>query len=111
MAKNFNVNSKTVVGPIAAFTMAGLLFVYSRTSIKAAKRNAERHRSADGGQISWRNESLRRHGVLKRPGESSSLGQLANGAKDQGNDATGKSPSRPEGDEILRARKRKPGVT
>lgn len=102
MARNFNINSRTVVGPIAAFTMAGLLFVYSRTSIKAAKRNAERHRSADGGQISWRNENLRRHGMLKRPKDDASLGQLVSGgANDQVSN---------EGDEILKAKKRKPGV-
>ena len=29
--------------------------------------NAQRHREADGGQISWHNENLRRHGQLQRP--------------------------------------------
>ncbi|KAL9067529.1 MAG: hypothetical protein Q9157_006779 [Trypethelium eluteriae] len=58
-------------GPEAAFTMAGLLFVYARTSIRAAKLNAQRHREADGGQISWHNENLRRHGQLKRPEQGS----------------------------------------
>jgi len=48
--------------PLAAFTMAGLLFVYSRTSIRLAKQNAQLHREADGGQISWRNQALRQHG-------------------------------------------------
>lgn len=48
--------------------MACLLFVYARSSIQAAKRNAQSHREADGGQISWRNESLRRHGQLEIPG-------------------------------------------
>jgi len=47
------INGRTIVGPLVAFTMAGLLFVYARSSIRAAKRNAERHRIADGGQISW----------------------------------------------------------
>lgn len=46
--------------------MAGLLFVYARTSIRAAKLNAQKHREADGGQISWHKESLRRHGQLER---------------------------------------------
>ncbi|KAI9848157.1 MAG: hypothetical protein M1837_000831 [Sclerophora amabilis] len=46
---------------------------YARTSIHAAKTNAQRHREADGGQISWRNESLRRHGVLERPEEEGLL--------------------------------------
>lgn len=110
MAKNFNINSRTLVGPIVAFTMAGLLFVYSRTSIKAAKRNAERHRSADGGQISWRNENLRRHGKLKRPDDDASLEQLVRGANEHVSNAVGKGQARLEGDEILRAKKRKPGV-
>jgi len=48
--------------PIAAFTMACLLFVYARTSIRLAKENAQLHREADGGQISWRNQALRQHG-------------------------------------------------
>ncbi|KAI9785678.1 MAG: hypothetical protein M1839_008695 [Geoglossum umbratile] len=67
MPRKLNINSRTIAAPIAALTMAGLLFVYSRTSIQAAKRNAQRHRDADGGQISWHNESLRRHGRLDRP--------------------------------------------
>jgi len=65
--KNFNINAKTVVAPAAAFCMAIILFVYSRTSIQAAKRNAQKHREADGGQINWNNESLRRHGRLEAP--------------------------------------------
>ena len=47
------INARTIVGPVVAFTMAGLLFVYARSSIRAAKRNAIYHRIADGGQISW----------------------------------------------------------
>ena len=47
------VNARTIVGPVVALTMAGLLFVYSRSSIRAAKMNAERHRIEDGGQLSW----------------------------------------------------------
>jgi hypothetical protein len=54
------------MAPLAAFTMAGLLFVYARTSIRAAKLNAQRHREADGGQISWHKESMRRHGQMER---------------------------------------------
>ena len=46
--------------------MACLLFVYSRTSIHAARLNAQKHRDADGGQLDWRNESLRRHGQLDK---------------------------------------------
>lgn len=46
--------------------MACILFVYARTSIHAARLNAQRHREADGGQINWRNESMRRHGQLEK---------------------------------------------
>ncbi|EOA92339.1 uncharacterized protein SETTUDRAFT_18981 [Exserohilum turcica Et28A] len=60
------INGRTVMAPLAAFTMAGLLFVYARTSIRAAKLNAQKHREADGGQISWHKESLRRHGQIER---------------------------------------------
>ncbi|RMZ66165.1 CSEP effector [Pyrenophora seminiperda CCB06] len=56
----------TIMAPLAAVTMAGLLFVYARTSIRAAKLNAKKHREADGGQISWHKESLRRYGQIER---------------------------------------------
>jgi hypothetical protein len=65
------------MAPLAAFTMAGLLFVYSRSSIQAAKRNAQRHREADGGQINWNNENLRRHGQLAPPDSQMPLNQKA----------------------------------
>jgi hypothetical protein len=77
------------VAPLAAFTMAGLLFVYSRTSIRAAKRNAQRHREADGGQINWNNENLRLHGQLERPDKLTPLNQVKGPAKDK-NPVTGK---------------------
>jgi hypothetical protein len=54
------------MAPLAALTMAGLLFVYARTSIRAAKLNAQKHREADGGQISWHKESMRRHGMAEK---------------------------------------------
>ncbi|KAH3948507.1 hypothetical protein HBI56_118460 [Parastagonospora nodorum] len=60
------VNGRTIMAPLAAFTMASLLFVYARTSIRAAKLNAQKHREADGGQISWHKESMRRHGMAER---------------------------------------------
>ncbi|CAO2658843.1 Nn.00g065660.m01.CDS01 [Neocucurbitaria sp. VM-36] len=60
------INGRTVMAPLAALTMAGLLFVYARTSIRAAKLNAQKHREADGGQISWHKESMRRHGHLDK---------------------------------------------
>jgi hypothetical protein len=55
--------------------MATILFVYSRTSIQAAKRNAQKHREADGGQINWHNESLRRHGKMEKL-EEGTVGEL-----------------------------------
>ncbi|ORY09355.1 hypothetical protein BCR34DRAFT_568501 [Clohesyomyces aquaticus] len=60
------INGRTIMAPLAALTMAGILFVYARTSIRAAKMNAKKHREADGGQISWHKESLRRHGQSER---------------------------------------------
>jgi hypothetical protein len=99
MPPKFNINAKvlipfltsqnqltprqTITAPLAAFTMAGLLFVYSRTSIQAAKRNAQKHREADGGQINWHNESLRRHGMLDPPVEQEPIKQLAGIAKEK----------------------------
>jgi hypothetical protein len=56
--------------------MATILFVYARTSIQAAKRNAQRHREADGGQINWANENLRRHGKLESPVTEGTVGEL-----------------------------------
>lgn len=52
--------------PLAAIVMAGILYTYAVTSIRAAKRNAQLHREADGGQVDMRKESLRRHGVLDK---------------------------------------------
>ncbi len=69
--------------------MATLLFVYSRTSIQAAKRNAQKHREADGGQINWHNESLRRHGKLESPVEDGTVGQLV-GTLQEGRDRRGR---------------------
>ncbi|KAH8685617.1 hypothetical protein BGZ60DRAFT_364637 [Tricladium varicosporioides] len=76
MAPKYNLNGRTVAAPIAAFTMATLLFVYARTSIQAAKRNAQKHREADGGQINWHNENLRRHGKLEPPESQGTVRQL-----------------------------------
>ncbi|OJD33556.1 uncharacterized protein BKCO1_2900047 [Diplodia corticola] len=70
---SFKFNGRTMMAPLAAITMAGLLFVYTRTSIRAAKLNAQKHREADGGQISWKNESLRRHHQTDQVSESSLL--------------------------------------
>ena len=76
---NVIINSRTIVAPILAVTMTALLYVYARTSIQAAKRNAQRHREADGGQINWANENRRQHGLLDRPGgkEKGTVGGIA----------------------------------
>ena len=105
MGRSFHINSKTIVTPIAAFTMACLLYVYARSSIRAAKRNAERVRSADGGQISWRNESLRRHGALERPEEQETFRELVTGAKNKDANVVGQAVKRTIEEERSRARK------
>lgn len=102
---NKHFNTRTLLMPIVAFTMAGLLFVYTRSSIYAAKRNAERHREADGGQISWRNESQRRHGVLEKPQEQDSIKELLGKAKNSAPRFEQKGPQVSAEDETLRARK------
>lgn len=98
---------QTVVAPVAALIMASLLFVYSRTSIRVAKANAQKHREADGGQISWRNESLRRHGALEKPEDQEPLTQLVVGAKDMVGSALDRGAERSGGEEKLRAMKGK----
>ncbi|KAI9714405.1 MAG: hypothetical protein M1820_000366 [Bogoriella megaspora] len=85
--------------------MAGLLFVYSRTSIRAAKLNAQRHREADGGQISWHNESLRRHGQMTRP-EEGTVRELLLGGKDAKAAAEDKASNRGRSQEEKRLRAR-----
>ncbi|OBT69701.1 hypothetical protein VE03_00818 [Pseudogymnoascus sp. 23342-1-I1] len=82
--RKFNLNARTIATPLAAFCMATLLFVYARTSISAAKRNAQLHREADGGQISWRNESLRRHGAIAAPEPKGSVKQLVGEKVEEG---------------------------
>jgi hypothetical protein len=76
--------------------MATLLFVYSRTSIQAAKRNAQKHREADGGQINWHNESLRRHGQMEPPIEQGPLKQLVGLAKEKVGAGKGKGETEEE---------------
>lgn len=95
-------NSRTTSAPIIAFTMACLLYVYSRTSIKAAKRNAEHHRIADGGQISWHNENQRRHGKLERPEDQATLTQLILGTESKAQKALDKEQGRSQEEDRLR---------
>lgn len=106
--KHSNITARAVVAPVAAITMAALLFVYARSSIHAAKRNAARHRVADGGQVSWYNESQRRHGVLERPEEPNIIKQLFFGTRDETVTVTSKSKGRSEGEQLLRSRKINP---
>jgi len=80
------INRRTIVAPVAAFTMACILFVYARTSIRAAKANAQRHREADtGGEgLSLLNEHYRRHGRAERLDKGgNTLSELAGEARDQ----------------------------
>ncbi|KAI9642966.1 hypothetical protein NHQ30_008700 [Ciborinia camelliae] len=86
--------------------MALLLFTYTRTSIRAAKQNAQKHREADGGQINWANESLRRHGKLEVPQEQKTVKQLLGTAKDNLEDLKAKAdvPERHEVERKLRER-------
>lgn len=68
------------MAPAAAFTMACILFVYSTTSIRAAKENARQYRKRDtGGEgLSLLEESRRRHGLVgKREGEKGVVGEIA----------------------------------
>lgn len=103
------INARTIVAPIVAFTMAGILFVYARSSIYAAKRNASKHREADGGQISWRNESQRRHGVMDKPEEQLTLRNLLNQDREVKGGLGSKKPEMLREEEAVRARRVKKG--
>jgi hypothetical protein len=92
---------QTVTAPIAALVMACLLYTYSVTSIRAAKRNAKLHREADGGQLDMRRESLRRHGVLAQVEGTSGI-QLFREAKGESKKETemmGDKKAKPMGEE------------
>ncbi|KAL3424462.1 hypothetical protein PVAG01_03743 [Phlyctema vagabunda] len=84
--------------------MATIVFVYTRTAIQAAKRNAQMHREADGGQINWHNESLRRHGKLDPPEAQGTVEQLAGLAKDNLNRV--KALGKTETEEEMKVRER-----
>lgn len=96
------------MAPAAAFTMACILFVYTRTSIRAAKENARRYREKDtGGEgLSLLEESRRRHGmVAKREGEKGVVGEIAGQlfGKSEG-EAVGESVQRVRSEEEERLR-------
>jgi hypothetical protein len=66
--------------------MACLLFVYTRTSIRAAKANAQRHRNADSGGegLDLLAESRRRHGRAEKLDQSGgTLSEIVQGAREQ----------------------------
>lgn len=90
---------------VGAVTVIALFFVYSRSATQAAKRDAVRHRVADGGQINWRNESQRRHRQLNRPESPNPLGALFPSTK-QDEKATGAERSKTTEEETLQAAKR-----
>ncbi|THV66221.1 hypothetical protein D6C86_06355 [Aureobasidium pullulans] len=93
-------NSRTVIAPAAAFTMACILFVYTRTSIRAAKANAQRHRDADsnGEGLDLLAESRRRHGRGEKLDQGGgTLSELAHGAREQ---FLGSSKSKPSPEKL-----------
>lgn len=67
--------------------MACLLFVYARTSIRAAKENAKRYREADSGGegLSLLNESRRRHGQVAKleEGRGGTVGEIGRAVREQ----------------------------
>ena len=54
------------MAPLAAFTMAGIVFLYTRSSIKAAKLSVQQNREQGGGKVNWRVESMRNHGQISK---------------------------------------------
>ncbi|KAI4228969.1 MAG: hypothetical protein L6R36_001206 [Xanthoria steineri] len=98
------INPRTLTTAIVAFTTTALLFIYSRTSIRSAKRDAARHRAADGGQFNWRNESLRKHGALDRPEGPNLMGALFSSRKQKDNNRA-PAASNKAGEEALQTAK------
>ena len=88
--------------PILAVVLGGLLYVYGYTSIQAAKRNAQRHREADGGNINWGNESHRRHGKLDVPegADKSVVGGIVDEMRSQWRGEKIKPPPHKEGPQV-----------
>lgn len=100
------------MAPAAAFTMALLLFVYTRTSIRAAKANAQRHRDVDSGGegLSLLNEHRRRHGMAKKVegdgGTVVELGRaiLGGASKGEVDGQAGRSEEEEEREKLLKMR-------
>ena len=72
----FGIPRHLVFAPLSAILLGSIFYVYSRTTVAAAKENARRAREADGGSISWRREGMRRHGTLQKYEEKSLWNQL-----------------------------------
>ncbi|KAH6696993.1 hypothetical protein F5X68DRAFT_196464 [Plectosphaerella plurivora] len=49
MAPRGNINPRTIMAPMAAFTMACLLFTYTRSSIRSAREQAKSARNQGYG--------------------------------------------------------------
>lgn len=99
-------NTRGLTTAVGAVTVIALFFVYSRRATQVAKRDAARYRAIDGGQLSWRNESLRRHGVMKPPETPSMLVALfASTKQDEKAPCTERSSNAEE--DALQAAKRK----
>lgn len=62
---------------------------------------------AQGGQISWYNESQRRHGALEKPEEQVSIKELIAGTQDKTGDVVGKGSPQSPHENVLRGRKGK----
>ncbi|BFZ56152.1 hypothetical protein PYCC9005_003194 [Savitreella phatthalungensis] len=54
---------RTVMAPVAAFSMACIVYAYTRSSIHAAKMEVADRRRKDGGGLDLRRESLRKRGL------------------------------------------------
>lgn len=52
------------MSPFTAGTLGLMTLFYARTEPEAAKIEAERIRQAGGGDVDWRDQSLRQHGQL-----------------------------------------------
>ena len=50
-SKDGKINGRHVFGPLIALTMASLFFVYSRSTVYAAKRNAKITREVGDRQV------------------------------------------------------------
>lgn len=86
--------------PIMSALLLGTTFyIYSTTTVSAAKENARRAREADGGHISWRREGMRRHGQLEGYKERG-LWEEFWGVKDGGGGAGGAEKGREDWNEI-----------